>query len=356
MPSAALSDEILMPGPGQVRALIVSGGNPVVALPDQAKTLAAFAELELLVSLDVRLGQTARRSDYVVGCTLSLEKADATVAHDLRFPHPFAQFAPPVVEPEGDVIDEWEFFWELSRETGTPWDVGGRVGMPIPIDVDSSLDADVKPTAEQLWRLLCTDARVSFEDLVNHPHGWTPPLDPVVIESDSEPVPEEQRLELADADLMDELAGLATVERPDHEYAFLLTSRRMWEYYNSWGQNLAAMRDRAATNAAFMHPYDLAALDIADDELVEISSRRGSIRAIASSAADVARGTISIAHCWGDGDENGDPRVVGSPTSRLVDNAVGVSAFVGMARQSAIPVRVDRPSEPNRGITERSLA
>jgi anaerobic selenocysteine-containing dehydrogenase len=31
MPTAALADEILTPGDGQVRALIVVGGNPVLA-------------------------------------------------------------------------------------------------------------------------------------------------------------------------------------------------------------------------------------------------------------------------------------------------------------------------------------
>ena len=38
-PTAALPDEILEPGEGQVRALLTVGGNPVLAWPDQVKTV-----------------------------------------------------------------------------------------------------------------------------------------------------------------------------------------------------------------------------------------------------------------------------------------------------------------------------
>src|SRR5262249_23105859 len=41
MPTAALADEILLPGEGQVRALISDAGNPVAAYPDQIKTVEA---------------------------------------------------------------------------------------------------------------------------------------------------------------------------------------------------------------------------------------------------------------------------------------------------------------------------
>ncbi len=40
MPAATLAEEILEPGDGRIRALIVSGGNPVVAFPDQELTIA----------------------------------------------------------------------------------------------------------------------------------------------------------------------------------------------------------------------------------------------------------------------------------------------------------------------------
>ena len=73
MPTAALADEILLPGEGQVKALICIGGNPMAAWPDQRKTQAAMQALDLLVTLDVEMSSTARLADYVIACKQTLE-------------------------------------------------------------------------------------------------------------------------------------------------------------------------------------------------------------------------------------------------------------------------------------------
>ena len=49
MPTAVISDEMLLEGEGQIKALICVGGNPLLAWPDQEKTHAALSGLELLV-------------------------------------------------------------------------------------------------------------------------------------------------------------------------------------------------------------------------------------------------------------------------------------------------------------------
>jgi anaerobic selenocysteine-containing dehydrogenase len=54
LPSCTLNDEILEPGPDRIRALVVSGANPVLALPDAERTRQAFQSLELLVAIDTR--------------------------------------------------------------------------------------------------------------------------------------------------------------------------------------------------------------------------------------------------------------------------------------------------------------
>jgi len=59
LPTAALADEILEPGPGRIRALICVGSNPIAAWPDQHKTRRAMEALDLLVTLDMKL--SARR-------------------------------------------------------------------------------------------------------------------------------------------------------------------------------------------------------------------------------------------------------------------------------------------------------
>ncbi|MCB2078852.1 MAG: molybdopterin-dependent oxidoreductase, partial [Novosphingobium sp.] len=50
--ASTLAEEILTPGEGQVRALIVSGSNPAACLPDQEKAVEALSSLDLLVTID----------------------------------------------------------------------------------------------------------------------------------------------------------------------------------------------------------------------------------------------------------------------------------------------------------------
>jgi len=99
-----------------------------------------------------------------------------------------------------------------------------------------------------------------------------------------------------------------------------------------------------------VHPDALVALGLADGTLASVESEHGEIEVVLRSAPDVAPGTVSLAHCWG-GPDGGDVRSLGSNVNLLVDNASPISDEVGMARQSAIPVRIRpavRGSHPSR--------
>ena len=127
MPTAALAEEILEPGDGRIRALIVSGGNPVVAFPDQELTMRALDDLELLVVIDYRMTATAEFADYVIAPTLALERADVPHLMDRWFRQPYTNYTDPVVERDGDVLNEWELFWELASRLGST--------LPLPVRI-----------------------------------------------------------------------------------------------------------------------------------------------------------------------------------------------------------------------------
>ena len=62
MPTGALAEEILTPGPGQIRALFNVGGSPATAWPDQRLARRALEDLDLFVTTDVEYSPpTARR-------------------------------------------------------------------------------------------------------------------------------------------------------------------------------------------------------------------------------------------------------------------------------------------------------
>jgi anaerobic selenocysteine-containing dehydrogenase len=334
MPTATLAEEILTPGDGRVRALIVSGGNPVVAWPDQELTIAAMRDLELLVVVDHRMSATAEFADYVIAPTLSLERADVPHLMDRWFREPYTNHTDAVLERDGDLLNEWEVFWELARRLGST--------MPFP-GGDAPLDQ--RPTDDDIIDLAYAGSRMPLEEVRAHRRAVHP--DRKIVVQPPEPGCT-ARFTVAPDDLMAELAEM----RAEHstaavfgvgadEYPFRLVSRRLKHVLNSLGTELPGLAKKGTTNSAYMHPDDVAELGLVDGDLIEITSPRASIVGVVESSPDVRRGVISMAHSWG-GSSLTDEKVrdIGTPTNRLVSVDAGYDPVNGMIVSSAIPVRV----------------
>ncbi len=358
MPTTALADEILMPGDGQVRALVNLGGNPVAAWPDQRKTLAAMRELELLVQIDIKMSATARLAHYVVAPKHSLEMPGFTLNQDylalygvgFGYPEAYGQYTPAMVEPpEGsDLIEEWEFFYETARRMGLPLAlrqmglVGPAHGEPVPLDMEH------KPSTDELFAILMRGARVSFDELRRHPHGALFP-DPPVVVAPKQPG-WEGRLETGAPEMLDALGALAA--RPDAAadapgYPLRLISRRMMSAYNSSARDLPALRAKHRTNPAFLHPDELERLGLAPGDLVEIRSDHAAILGVVEADPTLRPGLVSMSHAFGDAPErDADVREIGANTGRLTSVERDYDPFSGLPRMSNIPVRIERAELP----------
>ena len=336
-PTSSLPEEILTEGSGQVRALITVGGNPVVAFPDQLKTLEAFDALELNVTHEVTMSATARVCDYVVASTLSLERADVPTTIDPWFEQPYTQYTKAVVEPPEEVVSEWEFFWELSRRMGVPIELPGGA---VPLDR--------KPTSDEVLDLIYAKSRVPLDEVRQREGGAFFDLDPIqVAPADPEAT---GRFTIAPPDRLAELAqvraertGAEVVAEFDAEtYPLRLISRRLRHVLNSTGQQLDGLRKKGETNFAYMDPADVEALGLHDGDVVDITSPRASIRGVVSVAADLRPGVVSMAHSWGGvPEDDASVREIGSPTGRLADLR-SFDPVTGIPCMSAIPVHVRR--------------
>ncbi len=338
MPTAVLSDEILTPGDGQIRALIVVGGQPLLAFPDQEKTLRALQSLELLVCIDLKMSPTSRLADYVLAPKLCLEREDVTLLTDIWHDKPYSQYTPTVVEAEGDKIEEWEFFWEIAQ----------RMGVALELD-NGALDMSQKPSKFEVLNIITKGSRVPL-DAVRAADGGTVFDVPDVMVQSADPETA-QRLELFPPGLDVELAAaLDDLQAADNQdYPLLLVSRRMKNTYNSTGPELSLLKAKGTTNPAFIHPDELKKLGISDGDIVEVRSERGAIPAVAAASDDVRPGVVSMAHCWGDSPDpaakaNAKVREIGSNTNRLIDNRKHAEKYSGIPRQSCIPVAVCKAS------------
>ncbi len=341
-PTALLPREIQAPSPDRIRALIVFGGNPVMGLGDPGRALPAFEQLDLLVSLDARMNETARLAHYVVATSQPFERHDLSIPGDSLYPEAFAQYAAPVVEKPPGVIDDWEFFWGVASRMQLPltlkyWNYGQEFDA-IPDGLP--LDTARRPDPEALLRYLCRDSRVPFDTLLQNPAGVRPEFPPETVL----PAREDNgaRLALCPPDVAAEL-GTVLLEEEAAGFRYRLTCRRILEALNSAYRDAARTRQRYPVNWAFMNPDDMAEEGIAEGDRVGIASQHGAIVGVARGEPGLRRGVISMTHMFGELAPSADPEAQGgSYTGQLTSLQAYLEPINFMPRFSGIPVNVTR--------------
>ncbi len=336
--TGTLADEILSPGAEQVRCLISCGGNLASLMPDQKKMLKAFRALDLRVSIDPYLSNSARLADYVIPPRMQYERADLPVsAYGFAFfPESWVGYAPPILTPPqgSDVIEEWYFFWAIARRLGKTLNFCGTL-----------LDGDKPPTTDQLLAIRCEHPLAPLAEIKRHPSGKVFTQAQAIVQPRREDavatfdvIPDDVRDELVEV-----AAGLGAAEVPRSRFTHLLSTRRMRNFYNSIGMHWAGPRERNPYNPAYLNPADLAALGLATGDRATISSDHASIDAIVEGDAMVRPGVVSMAVAWGGlPGEDLDPASHGSSTNMLISTDRDADPLNAMPRMSAIPVNIVR--------------
>jgi anaerobic selenocysteine-containing dehydrogenase len=121
-PPNAMPEEILNDHPDRLRTVIVSGSNPLRSYADTSQYEAAFGALDLLVTVDIAMTETAALSDYVLPALSAYESYDAGMQPH-GFPDVFMQVRHPVVEPEGEQLEAAEIFTRLADALGLVPDI-----------------------------------------------------------------------------------------------------------------------------------------------------------------------------------------------------------------------------------------
>ena len=354
VPTAALADEILLEGEGQIKVLLCLGGNPVLSWPDQAKTEAALQKLELLVVLDYQMTASARFAHFVIPPPLSLEvPGTSQMVESLKYygvsrgyAMPWGQYTPAVAQaPAGaDLLDDAALFFGLAQRMGLQLDWINMRGQGPNLEGPSQtipLDMTRLPSTDELIELSCSNSRIPLDEVKSRPHGH-------VYASEQRVAPREAgntaMLQLADRMMMDELRGLhaqGAQEPPDADFPLRFVCRRANQFMNSMGQSLPALGQGMQQTPAFMHPDDLAALGLQGGARVKVCSRHGHMLAQVRKDDSLRRGVVSIVHGFGGAMAHASPsdeRALGS-VSRLL-NMDERDPISGIPRMSAVPVSV----------------
>jgi anaerobic selenocysteine-containing dehydrogenase len=352
MPAAALVDEILTPGEGQVRALFMHAGA-MRTMPDEARTHAAFRSLELFVTHDVEMSPTARTADYVLASKIAFEipvlsflvELNSVFHQGYGYPDPFGVAQPALVEPPAgaDVIDAWRVYYRLARHMGLQLECGSMFASEL-----SPMDMASEPSTEDIHAFIAAGSAVPLDRLAQYPNGHV--FEDARVRVGPRAAGCSDRLDLASPDILAQIDALgrevvSTRRTTSAEFPLLMVPRRMQNVTNGTIR-LEPERLKVTTNPAYLHPAELAVRGLVPGDLARVRSRHGSIEVVVAADEDLRRGVLAIAHGFGrHPDDPPDPRRHGANVNRLTALDDDFDRYSGMPRMGAIPVSLT-PANP----------
>ncbi|WP_428311108.1 molybdopterin-dependent oxidoreductase [Hydrocarboniphaga sp.] len=344
-PIATMSAEIETPGEGQLKALLVSHGNPAASGPGGRRLEKALGGLDLLVSMDPYLTETSRLAHYVLPPTLWIEREGFPIFTMSHTAVPYAQWSEAVVPPPPGVRDDWWILDQICRRIDivpSPFAVVralGKVG--IRFSPQTLVDAflrlgpmgdwfGLRPKGFNRAKLVRDGAGVKLHD-----HPPTGVLGKRLETHD-------HKVHLEHSVIHDEMQRLASRPTVDAAYPLFIISVRELRSHNTWLHNIPKLMAGDRFQRLRVHPTDARAHDIRSGDRVRVESAYGAIEVMAWVSDEVMPGTVGLPHGWGH--RGGWKRAVaagGACFNDLTSDAAGQSDRPsGQPQLTGVPVRI----------------
>ncbi len=344
-PVAALAEEMDTPGPGQIRALITSAGNPVLSTPNGARLERALGSLDFMASVDFYLNETTRHANIILPPTFALERDHYDLVFHLLAIRNTVKYSLPLYEPAPDTRHDWQILQGIAARLAVH-DPKRRPGLMDRLRARWLTPERVLALGLRFgprgagWNPL--GKGLTLARLARLPHGLDlGPLQPCLPERLGPGV----RIQLAPPPLVADVDRLAReLSNAATGPALRLIGRRDLRSNNSWMHNSQRLVKGPRRCTLLMHPTDAARLGIGDGARVSVRSRAGAIAVDAELSDEVMPGVVSLPHGWGH-DRPGTRLSVASahPGASINDltDELAVDAVSGNAAFSGVPVTVE---------------
>ena len=280
LPVAAMAEEMLTEGDGQIKALVTSSGNPVLSTPNGRQLDAALEKLEFMVSIDFYINETTRHADIILPPVTNLESSHYDIVFNTFAVRNTAKYSPPLLKKAPDAKHDWEIFQELVHRLN-----GGGDMQPQPPEVKLGMG------------LMFGKHGLSLEKLGQNPHGIDlgelQPCLPERLQTSN------KRIDLAPSVLVADVDRLMTTLAENSEYPFSLIGRRHLRDCNSWMHNYEVLVKGKNRCTVMINDEDAASLGLTSGQIVTVSSRAGSVALPCEITNNIGLGVVSIPHGYG---------------------------------------------------------
>ncbi len=280
--------------PDPVKALIVTGGNPVISMPDSNAFREAFKKLDLLVVHDLFMTETAELAHFVLPACTHLEKNGLAYSYNVCHGMPYLMLRKQAIEPLHESWSEVTFWTELAKRMGMeelfPWKTDEDV---IRQEMEPSGLSYTELKEEKVNGAFYMDKQYGMD--AYEVRGFNTPSKLMEIYSDTmekagfDPLPtylEPEQSPLGDSEMFG-------------KYPLILTTgARNMHYTHGQHRNVRVLREQSPEPFAEIHPKTAGRFDIEEGDWTIVESNRGHIKIKAHVTDEMREGVVSIPHGW----------------------------------------------------------
>jgi ferredoxin-nitrate reductase len=275
---AALND-------GRLKAIWIMCTNPLTSLPNVRLAEEAFKKAKFVVVQEIsNKSETLAYADVILPAAAWAEKEGTMTNSERRI-----SYLNKIIEPPGEALPDAEIICRFARKMGYQgfdfenaaaiYAEHARLTAKTNIDISGLSYAILKENKTVQWPY----------KKKSRPKGTARLFTDKAFYTSSKKA------------LISAVPDILTSERPDDDYPFILTTGRIRDQWHTMSKTGKVNKLNQHYKQAFVeiHPADAACLQIFEDDIVNISSRRGKVQVQAKLSAQIKPGVVFLPMHWG---------------------------------------------------------
>ncbi|MBA55289.1 MAG: formate dehydrogenase [Pseudomonadales bacterium] len=287
LPGNLLPDLILKDST-PIKALIIIAGNPILSMGGEQRIREAFAQLDLIIVLDLVRNASGEYADYLLPCADMLERPDINICGLGMQAEPYVQYTDAVVQPKAQRKPEWWILGKLEQALG----------------FHSLFDGSDNPDPFGRLNKMLGYAGLTLEELKAAPcHSVTLPEIPTGRFYRDWLQTEDKKVDCCPplfAEAIEQAHKIFVELRAEPKDQLKLISLRTNYMQNSWYHNVSELkREHQLDNPLHISPQDALQRNLQEGQQVQVFNQWGRIAARIHIDDSLRQGTVAMTHGWG---------------------------------------------------------